>query len=103
MISTSVPPSAIRLSPRMRRITTTGGAAKVRGANNQPVANRDIILLGKDSFGRFALIATTKTDANGDYTFLVNCGVHDTFIVVGVGSKFFAERTVAIGDLLPVP
>ncbi len=92
-------PTSIRVRALMRSITTLGGVKKVTGFDNLPAYGRKVLLLQRDVFGRWQVVAETTTDSNGDYSFAVNAGDNDRFIVVGVGNDYFSEYSRALGSM----
>ena len=83
----------------LRTISTTGGTTPVTGWNGNPAVGRTILLLGKNVWGNWAVIAQTITDGDGNYSFTVPAGERDRFVVVGIGAPEHGEYTRALGEL----
>jgi len=80
-------------------IGTTGTAQVVTGYDGQPAAGRTVLILGRDQYGNWVVVAQTMTDAAGNYAATVNAGPNDRFIAVGIGDPAHGEHTRALGDL----
>lgn len=93
------PVTTVRIVTKNKIISTTGGSIKVTGYDSQPAAGRTVLLLGRNVWGRWAVIAETLTDGNGDYTFSVPAGANDRYVVVGIGNAMFAEYSFALGNM----
>lgn len=93
-----LPPSEILVSPRIRRFS-----GPITGGNGQPASGREMLLIGRNEWGRWVVVDQTVTDDGGNYSFSVNSGSNDRFLIVGVGSAPLGEYTRALGNMIGVP
>lgn len=87
------------VSPHSGRLGTTGGAHPVVGHDGQPAVGREVLVLGRDQYGVWGVVAATLTDAAGHYEVSVSAGPNDRFVVVVIGDPGHAEHTRCLGHL----
>lgn len=90
------------VSPYRMRATTrelsNAAAGPVTDGSGNPAIGRHILCLAVNEFGAWVIRATTTTDGDGRYSFTVQGGAYDRFVLVAIGAA--GENSRALSGLM---